>query len=110
MSWFKETLPKASTAGAAEEEDRRFNDRSRFLKPIHIRQLDPPHSERMGTMRDLSRDGLYFVVHSHNYAVGTRLNLTIPESDSAWTGEVVRTETLPNGGQGVGVRFLSSES
>jgi PilZ domain len=106
MPLFEEGLPAASSAAQAEE-DRRFNGRNKFLAQVQIRSIDPPHRECVGTMRDLSRDGMYFVVRSHNYAIGARLHLTLPRSGSEWTCEVVRTETLPSGGQGVGVRILA---
>jgi hypothetical protein len=106
MSPFERSLSQTSSGSTETEEDRRFNDRNRFLAQIQICQIDPPHSERLGTMRDLSRDGLYFVVRSYDYAIGTRLRLTMPHSKSEWTCEVVRTEKLPHGGQGVGVRIL----
>lgn len=110
MPLFEQGLPAVSSGIQTEEDDRRFNGRNRFLTQVQIRQLDPPHSECAGTMRDLSRDGMYFVVRSHDYAIGARLRLTLPRSGSEWTCEVVRTETLPNGGQGVGVRILTFES
>jgi hypothetical protein len=107
MNWFERSAPLGTSSGALEtEEDRRCNERNKFLKPIHIRHVDPPHSQREGTMMDLSRDGLYFTVRSPHYEVGMQLHLTLPHSGSEWTCEVVRTERLPNGGQGVGVRIL----
>ena len=106
MSSFDRGVSGISSGSAETEEDRRFNGRNRFLVQIQIRQIDPPHGERLGTMSDLSRDGLYFVVRSHDYAIGTRLQLTLPHSRSEWTCEVVRTERLPHGGQGVGIRIL----
>jgi hypothetical protein len=107
MALFEEGLPAGSSAAQAEEDDRRFNGRNKFLAEVQIRSMDPPHRECVATMRDLSRDGMYFVVRSHNYEIGARLRLTLPRSGSEWTCEVVRTETLPNGGQGVGVRILT---
>jgi hypothetical protein len=107
MALFERGLPDSSSGSAETADDRRYNGRNKFLAPIEIRELDPPHRQCAGTLRDMSRDGLYFIVRSHDYAIGTRLHLTLPRSGSEWTCEVVRMETLPNGGQGVGVRILS---
>jgi hypothetical protein len=99
---YSNSLREASSSALAEE-DRRYNERNQFLTRVQIRRLDQPHVERMGTTQDLSRDGLYFVVRSHDYTIGMKLRLTLPDAKSEWIGEVVRTECLPNGGQGVGV-------
>jgi PilZ domain len=106
MPLFEDSFPLPVSGVAVEEEERRFNGRRQFFSQIQIRQMDPPHRECVGTMRDLSRDGLYFVVRSEGYAIGARLRLILPRSGSEWICEVVRTERLPNGGQGVGVRIL----
>jgi hypothetical protein len=89
------------------EDERRYNERNQFLTRVHIRQMDCPGIERVGTTQDLSRDGLYFVVRSHHYQVGMRLRVSLPEAKSEWTCEVVRIEPLPNGGQGVAVVRIS---
>jgi hypothetical protein len=88
------------------DEDRRCNGRTKFLKHVRVERLDSPHSEQLGTMINLSRDGLYFTVHAADYKVGWQLRVTLLEAKSDWQCEVVRTERLPNGRLGVGVRFL----
>ncbi len=85
------------------EDDRRFNQRNKVLTRVCIRRAEAPQDEKTGTTLDLSRDGLYFVIRSGAYAVGDRLLIFLPEANSHWTCEVVRTEWLPNGAQGVGV-------
>jgi hypothetical protein len=118
------TLKKAPAAPAAAlaDEDRRSNDRAKFMKPIRIRRQNPSPagsptgtpagagiesgSEELGTMIDLSRDGLYVTARSHDYPLGTQLRLQLPSTGSEWTCEVVRTEVLPNGSLGMGVRII----
>jgi hypothetical protein len=114
------TLKKAPAVPNAllTDEDRRSNDRAKFMKPIRIRrQKSSPAgsptgagtesgSEELGTMIDLSRDGLYVTARSHVYPLGTQLRLQLPSTGSEWTCEVVRTEVLPNGSLGMGVRII----
>jgi hypothetical protein len=106
MGFFESYASGKSSAASLAEEDRRYNGRNRFVTRLQIRRMDRPQEEVAGTTQDLSRDGLYFIVRSPQYEVGMVLNLTLPASQSQWTCEVVRTESLPNGGQGVGVRIL----
>lgn len=87
-------------------EDRRFNKRTRVLKNIRILHVDPSNYEEIGTMVDISRDGLYFIARSDYFQVGMELRLILPTSGSECKCEVVRTERLPNGRKGVGVRIL----
>jgi hypothetical protein len=118
------TLKKAPAApnSLLTDEDRRCNDRAKFMKPIRIRRQNSSPagslagfstgadtesgSEELGTMIDLSRDGLYVTARSHDYPLGTQLRLQLPSTGSEWTCEVVRTEVLPNGSLGMGVRIL----
>src|SRR3954467_4861478 len=96
-----------SGGATALDDDRRYNQRNKVLTRVHIRRADAPQDDKVGTTLDISRDGLYFVVRSGSYEIGNRLLISIPEAKSGWTCEVVRTEFLPNGGQGVGVLRLS---
>ena len=91
------------TSSAVTEDERRYNERNKLLTRVHIRQLNRQEAQQAGTTQDLSRDGLYFVVRSQLYSVGMKLLVSLPEAKSEWTCEVVRTESLPNGGQGVAV-------
>ena len=90
------------------DDERRFNDRSRFQVPVRIRPCDGSGVERSGMTQDLSRDGLYIIVRTGGYSVGMQLRLTLPETQSEWICEVVRIEDLPNGGQGVAVTRVSA--
>ena len=100
------TLEKAAEADLLLDDDRRSNDRAKFLKHIHVRCVNAPHEEETGTMIDLSRDGLYFTARSRHYRVGMELRLNLPLTNSEWSCEIVRMEELPNGNQGIGVRIL----
>jgi hypothetical protein len=116
-TWTLKKAPAAQNA-VVTDEDRRTNDRAKFMKPILIRRQNSPHagaqagagtesgSEELGTMIDLSRDGLYVTARSHDYPLGTCLRLQLPSTGSEWTCEVVRTEVLPNGSLGMGVRII----
>lgn len=107
MSSFAKALTLEQFANASlRAEDRRINARIKCLKSIRIRHLDSSHDEEVGTMTDLSRDGLYFIARSHHYRVGMGLRLSFPKTSSECTCEVVRIEQLPNGRLGVGVRIL----
>jgi len=88
------------------EDDRRFDSRKKVLKRIRLRHMDGLRDDEVGTVIDLSRDGLYFTTSSHEHRLGMELLLMFPEAGSECICEVVRTETLPNGLLGVGARIL----
>ncbi len=100
MNSFYRSAPVSS---AIAEDERRYNDRNKFLTRVQIRPLNASGPQQFGTTQDLSRDGLYFVVRSQLYSVGMQLLVSLPDAKSDWACEVVRTEPLPNGGQGVAV-------
>ena len=85
------------------DDERRYNDRSRFQVSVVIRHIDGSDVEHAGMTQDLSRDGLYLVVRAKGYSVGMQVRLTMPETKSEWICQVVRVEDLPNGGQGIAV-------
>ena len=107
MSTFEEAqmIEKGGRPGVLEE-DRRSNSRDKFLKHMRIRHLDSSYADEVGTMIDLSRDGLYFTARSKHYEAGMQLRVTLPGSGSECTCEVVRIERLKNGRLGIGVRIL----
>lgn len=88
-------------------EDRRCSARVKILKHVRICHLDSSHDEELGTLTNLTRDGLNFIARSDHYQVGMELRLTLPYSGSECTGEVVHVQQLENGRLGVGVRILS---
>jgi hypothetical protein len=92
------------------DEDRRWNERNKLLKNVRILQMDPSRGEEVGTVIDISRDGLYFTAQSAEYQIGMALRLIVPDAKTACTCEVVRTELLPGGRMGVGVRVFAWES
>jgi hypothetical protein len=108
MSLHKESHKLEDVASVAvQEEDRRLNSRAKFLKPLRIRHADNGIGESVGTMIDLSREGLYFTTQSSEYQVGMLLQMTLPNSGSECSGEVVRIEPLPQGRSGIGVRIFA---
>src|SRR5665213_4055893 len=106
MSLMQSALEIDRESQLVAEEDRRCNGRAKFMKRICIRRAGCSGNEEAGTMIDLSRDGLYFTARSHDYVIGTELRLNLPSTGAEWTCEVVRTEVLPNGSLGVGVRII----
>src|SRR5713226_346247 len=88
-------------------EDRRCSARVKILKHVRIFHLNSSHNEELGTLTNLTRDGLNFIARSNHYQVGMGLRLTLPYSGSECTGEVVHIQELENGRLGVGVRILS---
>jgi len=103
-------MPTPRSEAAALEEERRWNERNKLVKSVRILQLVPSCREEMGTVIDISRDGLYFTVLSDDYQVGKKLRLIVPDAKTACTCEVVRTERLPGGHTGVGVRVFTWDS
>jgi hypothetical protein len=64
--------------------------------------------EEVRTMRDFSRDGLYFLTELSIYSTGMQLHV-IPAFGSLnleYVAEVVRVEQAPSGEYGVAVRLL----
>jgi PilZ domain-containing protein len=87
-------------------EERRSNARLKILKSVRIRHLDSSHEE-VGTITNLSRDGINFIVRSRHYQIGMDLRLTLPYAGSECTGQVVRIQQLENGRWAIGARILS---
>jgi len=88
-------------------EDRRCSTRVKILKHVRICHVNSSDHEELGTLTNLTRDGLNFIARSNHYQVGMELRLTLPYSGSECTGEVVHIQQLENGRLGVGVRILS---
>ena len=108
MSSEEKPLKREQTARVALlGEDRRCSARVKILKHVRICHLDSSHDEELGTLTNLTRDGLNFIARSNHYQVGAELRLTLPYSGSECTGEVVHIQQLENGRLGVGVRILS---
>jgi hypothetical protein len=90
-------------AGAtATAEDRRIHDRLKLMKTMHISCFDPELTQETGTVVDISREGLYFTVHSRHYRVGMEMKITIPSLGFEGVCKIVRIEELPSGQLGIG--------
>ena len=100
-----QTIENVGKAGLLDE-NRRTNSRAKFLKHIRIRHLDSAHADEVGTMIDLSRDGLYFTTRSNHFQAGMELRVTLPGTGAECSCEVVRIEQLQNGRLGIGARIL----
>jgi hypothetical protein len=105
MSWLREVSALETTV-QEEDDDRRWDSRKKVLKRVRIRRIDNAQEEEVGTLIDLSREGLYFTARSHQYQPGMELRLIFPDAASACSCEVVRTEQLANGHLGIGARIL----
>ena len=83
------------------EKDRRREPRTRDARPVYVRLADPngEQFEEVRTMRDFSRDGLYFLTEQSCYAAGMQLHV-IPAFGSLnleYVAEVVRVERTSAG-------------
>jgi PilZ domain len=94
--------------------ERRTLERLKISVPVHVRSIDP--SERAileaATTIDVNRHGLCFSTSRDHYHVGMSLCMTFPYSSPVmvrkeFVGNVVRVDSLPNGGRSVAVQFIS---
>jgi len=93
--------------------ERRTLERLKISVPVHVRSIDP--SERTileaATTIDVNRHGLCFSTSRDHYRVGMSLCMTFPYSSPVmvrkeFVGNVVRVDSLPNGGRSVAVQFI----
>jgi hypothetical protein len=92
------------------EEDRRREPRTRSAHPVYVRSADPngQQFEEVRTMRDFSREGLYFLTEQSCYITGMQL-LVIPAIGTLnleYVAEVVRVERSSTGEYGVALLLL----
>jgi len=78
------------------ERDRRREPRTRCAHPVYVRPADPNSQqfEEVRTLRDFSRDGIYFLTELSFYSTGMQLHV-IPAFGSLhleYVAEVVRVE------------------
>ena len=90
--------------------DRRRELRVREERLVHVQPAGPAskHFEEVRSMRDFSRNGIYFVTDRASYCTGERLHV-VPAFGGLnleYLGEVVRVEPLPFGEYGIAVRLL----
>ena len=94
--------------------ERRGSRRCKFTQLMRIRPSDPQrqHFDDMRGTISVSRTGVYFQTSEKGYEVGMRLFLIMPYSQDPgstnreYLAEVVRTDVLPNGLTGIGVKLL----
>ncbi len=97
--------------------EHRRSRRVRMKQALRVRPLDRKDGsfEELGTTKDLSQGGVYFVTKRDVYYVGMRLSVTVPYSANStqnyeYHGKVTRVEELGNSQRGVAIRFVSSAS
>ena len=84
---------------------------------LRIRSLDPKDGpfEEIGTTKNVSQGGVYFVTQQASYREGMRLSVTVPYSaigtqNYEYHGKVIRVDDLGDGQRGVAIRFVVSAS
>ena len=87
----------------------------RMKQALRVRPLDRKDGsfEELGTTKDVSQGGVYFVTQREVYYEGMRLSVIVPYSANGtqnyeYLGKVTRVEELGKGQKGVAVRFVSS--
>jgi PilZ domain len=84
-------------------------------QPLRIRALDPKGGsfEELGTTKNISQGGVYFVTQNAAYHEAMRLSVTVPYSATGtqnyeYHGTVTRVDDLGNSQRGVAIRFVKS--
>jgi hypothetical protein len=97
--------------------EHRRSRRVRMKQALLVRPLDPKEGsfEELGTTKDVSQGGIYFVTQREVYYKGMRLSVVVPYSASGaknyeYHGKVSRVDELGNGQRGVAVKFVSSSA
>ena len=90
--------------------DRRREPRVREERLVHVQPAEPGSKpfEEVRTMKDFSRNGVYFITDRASYRTGDHLHV-VPAFGGLnleYFGEVVRVEPLPFGEYGIAVRLL----
>jgi PilZ domain len=83
---------------------------------LRVRPSNPKDApfEEIGTTKDVSQDGVYFVTERDVYSEGMRLYVTVPfhspfsQQNYEYLGQVLRVDELGTNQRGIAVRFLSS--
>jgi hypothetical protein len=95
--------------------EHRRSRRVRMKQVLRVRPLDTKDGsfEELGTTKDFSQGGVYFVTQREVYYAGMRLSVTVPYSTTGpqnyeHHGKVTRVEELGNSQRGVAIRFVSS--
>jgi len=95
--------------------EHRRSRRVRMKQALRVRPLDRKDGsfEELGTTKDVSQGGVYFVTQREVYYEGMRLSVIVPFSTNGpqnyeYLGKVTRVEELGKGQKGVAVRFVSA--
>lgn len=97
-----------------DQRERRKTRRVRMKQPLRVRPADPKDGrlgEELGTSKDVSQNGVYFVTQRQGYYQGMRLFVMLPYDSSArqqnyeYFGEVIRIEDLGDNQRGVAIKF-----
>jgi hypothetical protein len=107
-------LTQSPVSASRAKSERRGSRRCKFTQLMRIRPSDPQrqHFDDMRGTISVSRTGVYFQTSEKGYEVGMRLFLVMPYSQAPgstnreYLAEVVRTDALPNGLTGIGVKLL----
>ena len=93
--------------------ERRTLERLKISVPVHVRSIHPSEHAILeaATTIDVNRHGLCFSTSRDHYHVGMSLCMTFPYSSPVmvrkeFVGNVVRVDSLPNGGRSVAVQFI----
>jgi hypothetical protein len=98
------------------QSERRRTRRVRMGQSLRVRPSDPKDVpiDEIGTTKNVSRDGVYFVTQRESYYLGMRLFVTLPYHSPVnplnheYIGQVARVDDLGEGQHGVAVQLLSS--
>jgi len=95
--------------------EHRRSRRVGMKQPLRVRPLDPKDGsfEELGTTKNVSQGGVYFVTQREVYYEGMRLSVMVPYSATGtrnheYHGKVTRVEELGNSQRGVAIRFVPS--
>ena len=95
--------------------EHRRSRRVRMKQALRVRPMDRKDGsfEELGTTKNVSQGGVYFVTQRDVYYEGMRLSVTVPYSATGtqnfeYQGKVTRVEELGNSQRGVAIRFVSS--
>jgi hypothetical protein len=98
------------------ESERRRTRRVRMKQALRVRPSNPKDGafEEIGSTKNMSQDGIYFVTDRAAYYEGMRLFVTVPfhspssQQNYEYLGEIARIDEIENRQRGIAVRFLSS--
>lgn len=95
--------------------EHRRSRRVRMKQALRVRSLDRKDGsfEELGTTKDVSQGGVYFVTQREAYYEGMRVSVAVPYSTNSsqnyeYHGKVTRVDELGNNQKGVAIRFVPS--